>query len=90
MSKGYSMKRRSLFVTGWRPFTGWACVTILLFNYIGVYALQYAAALNGWPAAPEPAGMGDMLPVLIGMLGLGGMRTYEKAAGVASDNLDGE
>lgn len=81
------MSHKSIFVSGWRPATGWVCVIIIFFNYVGIYLLKYLAIMSGWPEAPEPAGMTDLLPVLIGMLGIGGMRTYEKAAGVATTSL---
>lgn len=75
----------SIFVAGWRPAVGWVCVSILAFNYIGVYLLEYAAALvEGMPAPPERLEMSDLWPVLMGMLGIGGMRSHDKKHGVDS------
>lgn len=71
---------KSLFVAGWRPFIGWSCGVSMAFNYIGVPI----AAMAGM-AAVVPLDLEVMMPVLLGMLGLGGMRTYEKRAGVARE-----
>ena len=66
----------SVFVTGWRPAIGWLRGLILANNYI---LLPYASALG---APVEPLDVGMMMPVLMGMLGIGGARTYEKIQGV--------
>ena len=73
----------SLFVSGWRPFVGWICgsglgYAFLLKPIFSPFALKYLGA------AMEPLDIGTLLTLLLGMLGLGGMRTYEKVTGVAS------
>ena len=70
---------KNLFVAGWRPFTGWSCGLALANNFIVV---PYLAALD-FPIVPLDLDV--MLPVLLGMLGLGGMRSYEKRNGVARE-----
>ena len=75
-------KHASLFVAGWRPAVGWICAIILFFNFIiGPLAATFGVMVPLLDAA-------TMMPVLLGMLGLGGMRSYEKAKGVHRDNLD--
>lgn len=66
---------KSLFVAGWRPFIGWVCGIGLLYNVL----LNPFFAI--WFEMPEvdPA---MLYPVLMGMLGLGGMRSFEKFKGV--------
>lgn len=73
----------SLFVAGWRPFVGWICGFSLGFKYIGGPALAMFCQAIGYPVTLPDLGMTDMLPILLGMLGLGGMRTYEKVKGAS-------
>jgi hypothetical protein len=74
----------NVFVSGWRPFIGWVCGSACAWNWIG---LPVAVAISKWIEMPlelSPADMSQMLPLLLGMLGLGGLRTVEKINGVAS------
>ena len=68
----------STFVAGWRPFIGWTCGAAFAFNFVGLPLLLALAAIAGNPVELESLDMGEMMPVLLGMLGLGGFRTYEK------------
>lgn len=72
----------SLFIGGWRPSVGWVCVLGLAYQFLAAPLLGWVSAINGLPAPPSLA-MGDLLPMLAGMLGLGTMRTVEKMKGVA-------
>tara|TARA_Y100000114_G_scaffold109069_1_gene102468 strand:+ start:5915 stop:6295 length:381 start_codon:yes stop_codon:yes gene_type:complete len=63
---------KSLFVAGWRPATGWVCVLGFFVNFL----ISPLAA--GFGVDIPQADTATMLPVLMGMLGLGGMRTFEK------------
>lgn len=74
----------SLFVSGWRPGVGWICVTACGWNWIGLPIAKMALELSGHPIALSPADISEMLPILLGMLGLGGLRTAEKIKGVAA------
>lgn len=72
-----------LFVAGWRPFVGWICAAALGFKYIGGPLLVMAGSVAG-VAVPLPAiDAGELTPLLLGMLGLGGLRTIEKVKGKA-------
>jgi len=73
----------SMFVAGWRPFTGWVCASALAFNYIVLPIANYVCSIFLDVPVPTPLDMDVMLPVLLGMLGLGGIRGYEKVKGVA-------
>lgn len=69
---------KSIFVAGWRPFVGWVCGIGLLYNVI------LAPFLDIWLTVPEVKT--DLLyPVLLGMLGLGGMRSFEKVKRVSRE-----
>lgn len=74
----------SIFVSGWRPFIGWVCGMGCGWNWIGLPVLKAALAVGGVSIALSPADLGEMMPLLLGMLGLGGLRTVEKINGVAS------
>lgn len=73
----------SLFVAGWRPAVGWCCVAACGWNWLGFPIAKLAAELLGHPIALGPADLGEMWPVLLGMLGLGGLRTLERINGKA-------
>ena len=66
---------KSLFVAGWRPFVGWICGIGLLYNVL------IAQVLGIWFEVPQ-VDPSLLTPVLMGMLGMGAMRSYEKAKGV--------
>ena len=73
----------SVFVAGWRPASGWVCVASLayavVFHDVFNWVLQIAAAYTGHavPVLPEP-NMTLTFDLLLGLLGMGGLRTYEK------------
>lgn len=74
----------SVFVAGWRPAVGWACAAAFAWNWIGLPIAKAALLVWGGPSLTlEPADLTEMLPVLMGMLGLGALRTYEKTQRVA-------
>lgn len=74
----------SVFVAGWRPAIGWVCGTACAWNWIGLPVANMALGLYGHPLQLYPADVTEMMPVLMGMLGLGGLRSYEKVNGVAA------
>jgi hypothetical protein len=77
-------RSRNIFVAGWRPFIGWTCGISLAWTYVGVPMLQFALAQTDQLHVVLPAlDMSEMMPVLLGMLGLGGLRTFEKFKGVS-------
>jgi hypothetical protein len=76
---------KSLFVAGWRPATGWICASGLGFNYIVVPLGNFALAISGDNTIIPSLDLSQMLPVLMGMLGLGAFRTYEKTKSVARE-----
>ena len=73
----------SVFVSGWRPFIGWVCGAACAWNWIGLKIVLFAAAYFEHPLNLAPADLSEMTPVLMGMLGIGGLRTIEKLNGVA-------
>jgi len=67
-------QHRSIFVAGWRPFIGWVCGLALLYNFI----LRDIIAWLSPGVMPPALQMDQLITILLGMLGLGGLRTYEK------------
>jgi hypothetical protein len=71
-------KNASTWVSGWRPFIGWVCGTALAYNYIGMPFFTYCAVWYSTKAPPMPAlDTGELVTILLGMLGLGVLRTVE-------------
>jgi len=68
----------SLFVSGWRPAIGWICGLACGWNWIGISVIDTVAKLYGNPIELSPADVSEMMPVLLGLLGLGAMRSYER------------
>lgn len=73
----------SIFVSGWRPFFGWTAGIGFVYATIGQPVLVWLSAKNGWPVPPE-INVDLLWVVATGMLGIGGMRSFEKRAGVAT------
>ena len=76
---------KSLFVAGWRPAIGWICGLGMASNFILIPMANFILALTGSVVVVPLLDTGEMMPVLMGMLGLGAMRTYEKKQGVQRD-----
>ena len=75
----------SLFVSGWRPFVGWVCGIGLGNDFIVRPAAIYVSSVMHVAGASWPAlDMASLMPLLLGMLGLGAMRTYEKINGATT------
>ena len=73
----------SIFVAGWRPMVGWVCCAGLATNYLLVPICNFVLTITESPITVPPLDLSEMMPVLLGMLGLGGLRTWEKTKGVA-------
>jgi hypothetical protein len=68
---------KSLFISGWRPSIGWICSIGLAFHFIIFPFLEWATPLD----APEIEA-GALISLVLALLGIGGMRSYEKSKGV--------
>lgn len=66
-------QNRSMFISGWRPFIGWICGFAFGFHYIVMPLLLAYTDIK-----PVEFDTNSLFTVLMGMLGLGGLRTYEK------------
>lgn len=76
-------KSRSVFVSGWRPFVGWSCGLALFAHFLIFPTADVITAYMGIEAVAYPSfDMDSLMTVLLGMLGLGGMRSFEKSKGL--------
>ena len=67
------------FVASWRPFIGWVCGIALAWHFVLAPFVIFFTAMFGVTMPPLPEfDMGSLMTVLMGMLGLGGLRTFEK------------
>ena len=76
---------KSIFVAGWRPFVGWVCGVSLAYHFILAPILQFGFALSGMEQELPEFDFSQLSTVLMGMLGLGGLRTFEKMKGVSRE-----
>lgn len=79
----------SVFVSGWRPFIGWVCGMALCYQYVLAPLSIYGASLFGYSIPPPPTLDNSLWELVLGMLGMGAMRTFEKMQGVASVKVTG-
>lgn len=77
----------SLFVAGWRPFIGWTCGVALVYNFVVYPLLQWLVVVAGAEIVPPPLFSENLMELVLGMLGLGALRTYEKMQGVSREKL---
>jgi hypothetical protein len=76
-------KSDHLFKSGWRPFIGWVCGAAFAYHFVGQPVIMFTLAYFGLPAPDLPEfDMMSLMTVLGGLLGLGGLRTFEKYKGV--------
>ena len=76
---------KNLFVAGWRPAVGWVCVLGMASNFLVIPMANFALAVVNSTISVPVLDLSEMMPVLLGMLGLGAMRTAEKVKGVQRD-----
>ena len=81
-------QHKSIFVAGWRPAIGWICGGALGWNYILQPIFSWSIFAAGVDLADAPRlDTAELTTILLGMLGLGGLRTYEKRLGVAREGI---
>ena len=73
---------RSIFGAGGRPMCGWICAAALGFHFIVAPVVQWAGTIGGWHLPIPEFDMSSLMTILLGMLGIGGMRSFEKFKGI--------
>jgi len=77
-------RHKSIFVAGWRPFVGWVCGIALCYQFVLLPIINWIVTLRmDVPIYAPVLDTSELYTVLLGMLGLGGLRTYEKFKGVS-------
>ncbi len=75
---------QSVFVSGWRPAIGWVCALALAYQYLLRPLMTWAFMAADYNFPPMVGLDENLWQLMMGMLGLGGLRTFEKVQGVAS------
>jgi len=74
--------RGNWFQSSWRPLTGWTCAASLAWTYLLQPMASFVLAQTGHLVDLPALDMSQMMPILLGMLGLGGLRSWERTKGV--------
>lgn len=77
-------KSSSLFVAGWRPFVGWVSGIGCAWAFVGKPIADWAIAVSGHAIVTPVLNTGELMSLLLGLLGMGALRSFEKVKGVAS------
>ena len=70
-------------VAGWRPAIGWTCAFAVAYQFVAMPLLTWAFALFDWEVPPLPPLDAFLWELMFGMIGIAGLRSYEKVRGVA-------
>lgn len=75
---------RNMFVAGWRPAVGWTCVIALFYGWVAQPVAEFIIVVAGIKLAADlPAiNSGEAISLLMALLGMGALRTYEKKSGI--------
>ena len=76
----------SWFVAGWRPSDGWVCSLAMLYHFIIAPLVQYLLTIFGVQATLPEFDFSQLSTILMAMLGMAGLRTYEKKEKVTKGN----
>ena len=68
----------NVFVAGWRPFIGWACGIALVYHFLIEPIIQYILIINGSDFATPEFDFSQLSTIVMAMLGMSGLRTFEK------------
>lgn len=87
---------KSIFVAGWRPFIGWVCGAGVLYQFFLYGFLLWFWSIaqgKGWidtsVTAPPSLDVSQLMTLILGMLGLGGLRSYDKQRGTSTESITG-
>jgi hypothetical protein len=75
----------SVFVAGWRPFIGWTCGVGLAWAFVGAPVAQWVIALTAPGTTLPGIETGGLFELVLAMLGLGGLRTFDKLKGLTAN-----
>jgi len=72
---------RSIFVAGWRPCVGWICAFGIGYAFVLAPLIGWAVAIWAPEARPPQMDLSQLVTLLLAMLGMSGLRTFEKRFG---------
>jgi hypothetical protein len=75
-------KSDSLFKSGWRPSIGWTCSIAFILHFVAFPFINFIIVALGYKEVVISFDMATLMTVLGGLLGIGGLRTYEKLKGI--------
>lgn len=75
----------SVFVAGWRPFIGWICGVGILWAFVAQPVVVWYLALSGSTVTVPEINTDGLYQLVLAMLGMGGLRTFEKLKGVSRE-----
>lgn len=76
----------SIFVAGWRPAIGWVGAIALLYAFVLQPFIELVARWMGSDVQVPDLMLEQLIPLVMAMLGIGGMRTFEKVKGVSTND----
>lgn len=76
---------KSIFVAGWRPFIGWVCGVGIAYAFLLNPLISWGVAIAGLEVVPPTIDPTVLYNLVIAMLGMAGLRTYEKKSNVARE-----
>lgn len=80
-------KHASIFVAGWRPFIGWVGGIGLAYNFVLAPFIEFVVRANGYVGVLPTPNSSELMTLVLSMLGVGAMRSYDKKNGVSRDSL---
>lgn len=80
-------KHGSVFVAGWRPFVGWVGGFSLAYSAILYPFLSWLSRINGYSGDLPVLDNTLLMTIMMGMLGIGAQRSYEKVKGVSTNDF---
>lgn len=75
-------KNPNLFVAGWRPFIGWICGIGVFYHFIGFSLMEWFIKVFNFDITSPKLDTEGLMSLVIALLGMGGLRTFEKIRGV--------
>lgn len=84
--KSPALTKKNIFISGWRPFIGWICGFGIMWAFVIQPVLTWFMKVSGDVSTPIPPMETDGLyQLVLAVIGMGGLRTYEKMKGVARE-----
>ena len=72
----------SIFKGGWRPFVGWVCGVAMLYHFLLQPIIVFILSASGVTFDLPQFDMGSLMTILMGLLGIGSLRSFEKFKGI--------